>query len=211
MPRRRAFLRQYLSHQGLRNLLAKVFRRLTGAGGEVASILRLDTFLRRRQDPRADRPCTMPYSGCRACRTSRSSSPPPCCRADPCASQPMTARMPTRPMDGRWATAVFARTPVGQDRPCAGWKSGLRAAAGDDFAVLEDLRGLAYTEHVDEPQAVKQAVKILEGRRGLIRFCCVGQCFPAKGCTSLLRPYVSLPTVSRMEIRTIWSVGGPHV
>ena len=43
MPRRRAFLRQYLSHQGLRNLLAKVFRRLTGAGGEVASILRLDT------------------------------------------------------------------------------------------------------------------------------------------------------------------------
>ena len=29
--------------RGLRNLLANVFRRLTGAGGEVASIFRLDT------------------------------------------------------------------------------------------------------------------------------------------------------------------------
>ena len=37
--------------RGLKNLLANVCRRLTGAGGEVAAIFRLDTSLRRRQEP----------------------------------------------------------------------------------------------------------------------------------------------------------------
>ena len=40
--------------RGLKNLLANVCRRLTGAGGEVAAIFRLDTSRRRRQDPRVD-------------------------------------------------------------------------------------------------------------------------------------------------------------
>ena len=63
-----AFFANTYPTRGLKNLLANVCRRLSGAGGEGGGDLPPRHLLRRRQDPRADRfgPCRAGHERCAA-------------------------------------------------------------------------------------------------------------------------------------------------
>ena len=67
------FFRHSYPTRGMRELLKAVLTRLSGRGGEIASIIRLRYPVRRRQDPQPDRPGACRPRDERGSRGSRSS------------------------------------------------------------------------------------------------------------------------------------------
>ena len=130
--------------RGLKNLLANVCRRLTGAGGEVASIFRLDTTYGGGKSHGLIALCHAARA-CGACPVSRSLLIPRCYREARYASPPSMARTPIRPMVAGWRT-VSSRTPPGRDRVRAGRPGGYaRVRASDERRIApgaETLREL---------------------------------------------------------------------
>ena len=116
--------------RGLRNLLVNVCRRLTGAGGEVAAIFRLDTSYGggKTHGLIALDPCRPGHERRVECRGVRGSGP--CCRKAPFVSQPSMGRMRTLPTVGPWAAAC---SPI---RP--GAKSAYALAGADGYARLRN-------------------------------------------------------------------------